>query len=147
MDFFQMCRLFKYDNYIMLEILELDVWCLIVVCDCILMFIFYFYIASCYMCKYYFASVHKLHITILQQLLRSILCTLKCLEHLKDLNIKTVWVKAHFIEVDFVFIIFQVVYCMDRCLEIAPGCSRFKVLKAECLALLKRYEESQIIAK
>ena len=54
---------------------------------------------------------------------------------------------VHFVEINAVFIMFQVVYCMDRCLEISPGCSRFKVLKAECLALLKRYDEAQIIAK
>ena len=64
--------------------------------------------------------------------------------HIKQFVIGTL--EVHFVEVNM-FIMFQVVYCMDRCLEISPGCSRFKVLKAECLALLKRYDEAQIIAK
>lgn len=41
----------------------------------------------------------------------------------------------------------QVVFCMDRCIELSPDCKKFKVSKAECLALLKRYQESQEIAK
>ena len=36
---------------------------------------------------------------------------------------------------------------MDRCIEISPECKKFKVAKAESLALLKRYQESQEIAK
>uniref|UniRef100_A0AAY4BKU1 DnaJ homolog subfamily C member 7 n=1 Tax=Denticeps clupeoides TaxID=299321 RepID=A0AAY4BKU1_9TELE len=40
----------------------------------------------------------------------------------------------------------RVVYCMDRALESASACHRFKVLKAECLALLGRYAEAQSVA-
>ncbi|XP_036405053.1 dnaJ homolog subfamily C member 7-like isoform X1 [Megalops cyprinoides] len=40
----------------------------------------------------------------------------------------------------------KVVYCMDRALEFAPACHRFKILKAECLALLGRYPEAQSVA-
>ncbi|XP_030765296.1 dnaJ homolog subfamily C member 7 [Sitophilus oryzae] len=40
----------------------------------------------------------------------------------------------------------KVVYCMDRCLDEAPTCERFKLTKAECLAILGRYQESQEIA-
>ncbi|CAD5121938.1 DgyrCDS10401 [Dimorphilus gyrociliatus] len=40
----------------------------------------------------------------------------------------------------------KVVYCMDRCIDISPGCIKFITNKAECLALLKRYEEAQSIA-
>lgn len=40
----------------------------------------------------------------------------------------------------------KVVYCMDRCLDEAPNCSRYKLTKAECLAFLGRYQESQEIA-
>ena len=40
----------------------------------------------------------------------------------------------------------QVVYCMDRALVLAPACHRFKILKAECLALLGRYPEAQSVA-
>ncbi|XP_078281077.1 dnaJ homolog subfamily C member 7 isoform X2 [Rhinoraja longicauda] len=40
----------------------------------------------------------------------------------------------------------KVVYCMDRALEFAPGCHRFKILKAECLALLGRYPDAQSVA-
>merc|ERR1711976_1148437 len=35
---------------------------------------------------------------------------------------------------------------MDRCLEWSSDCKKFKIQKAECLALLKRYQESQEIA-
>lgn len=42
---------------------------------------------------------------------------------------------------------FQVVFCMDRALEYAPGCHKFKILKAECLALLGRYPEAQSVAR
>lgn len=35
---------------------------------------------------------------------------------------------------------------MDRCLDEAPTCRRFKVMKAECLAFLGRYQEAQEIA-
>lgn len=34
---------------------------------------------------------------------------------------------------------------MDRALDYAKSCIMFKVMKAECLALLKRYQEAQEI--
>lgn len=40
----------------------------------------------------------------------------------------------------------KVVYCMDRCLDEAPTCSRYKIMKGECLAFLGRYQEAQEIA-
>uniref|UniRef100_A0A8C1EMB2 DnaJ homolog subfamily C member 7 n=1 Tax=Cyprinus carpio carpio TaxID=630221 RepID=A0A8C1EMB2_CYPCA len=40
----------------------------------------------------------------------------------------------------------MVVFCMDRALQSASACHRFKVLKAECLALLGRYPEAQSVA-
>ncbi|KAL1497071.1 hypothetical protein ABEB36_008093 [Hypothenemus hampei] len=40
----------------------------------------------------------------------------------------------------------KVVYCMDRCLDEASTCEKFKLQKAECLAYLGRYQESQEIA-
>ncbi|XP_023020069.1 tetratricopeptide repeat protein 2 [Leptinotarsa decemlineata] len=40
----------------------------------------------------------------------------------------------------------KVVYCMDRCLDEAPSCHRYKLTKAECLAFLGRYQEAQEIA-
>ncbi|KAG5892978.1 hypothetical protein JTB14_015022 [Gonioctena quinquepunctata] len=40
----------------------------------------------------------------------------------------------------------KVVYCMDRCLDEAPTCCRYKLTKAECLAFLGRYQEAQEIA-
>jgi len=40
----------------------------------------------------------------------------------------------------------QVVFCMDRILEQVP-CTRFKLMKSECLAFLGRYQEAQEIAK
>ncbi|KAK5906012.1 hypothetical protein CgunFtcFv8_001915 [Champsocephalus gunnari] len=40
----------------------------------------------------------------------------------------------------------KVVYCMDRALVVATACHRFKILKAECLALLGRYPEAQSVA-
>ncbi|TKS92218.1 DnaJ -like protein subfamily C member 7 [Collichthys lucidus] len=40
----------------------------------------------------------------------------------------------------------MVVFCMDRALESATACHRFKILKAECLALLGRYPEAQSVA-
>uniref|UniRef100_A0A3B3D4A1 DnaJ heat shock protein family (Hsp40) member C7 n=1 Tax=Oryzias melastigma TaxID=30732 RepID=A0A3B3D4A1_ORYME len=40
----------------------------------------------------------------------------------------------------------KVVYCMDRAIALAPTCQRFKILKAECLALLGRYPEAQSVA-
>jgi len=46
-----------------------------------------------------------------------------------------------------VFFSHQVVFCMDRALEFAPACHRFKILKAECLALLGRYPEAQSVAR
>lgn len=36
---------------------------------------------------------------------------------------------------------------MDRCSEISPFCARFKITKAECLALLGRYQEAEMCAK
>lgn len=41
----------------------------------------------------------------------------------------------------------QVVFCMDRALECASACHKFKILKAECLALLGRYPEAQSVAR
>uniref|UniRef100_A0A8C7NLQ3 DnaJ (Hsp40) homolog, subfamily C, member 7 n=1 Tax=Oncorhynchus mykiss TaxID=8022 RepID=A0A8C7NLQ3_ONCMY len=41
----------------------------------------------------------------------------------------------------------MVVFCMDRALESASACHRFKVLKAECLAMLGRYPEAQSVAR
>ncbi|CAD7687828.1 unnamed protein product [Nyctereutes procyonoides] len=40
----------------------------------------------------------------------------------------------------------KVVFCMDRALEFAPACHRFKILKAKCLAMLGRYPEAQSVA-
>ncbi|KYN11879.1 PREDICTED: dnaJ homolog subfamily C member 7 isoform X1 [Trachymyrmex cornetzi] len=40
----------------------------------------------------------------------------------------------------------MVVYCMDRCCDISTSGTRFKLIKAECLALLGRYQEAQDIA-
>ncbi|XP_051571537.1 dnaJ homolog subfamily C member 7-like isoform X2 [Myxocyprinus asiaticus] len=40
----------------------------------------------------------------------------------------------------------MVLFCMDRALESASAGHRFKVLKAECLALLGRYPEAQSVA-
>ncbi|KAF7287162.1 tetratricopeptide repeat protein 2 [Rhynchophorus ferrugineus] len=40
----------------------------------------------------------------------------------------------------------KVVYCMDRCLDEAPSCEKYKLTKAECLAILGRFQESQEIA-
>ncbi|KAM4531431.1 dnaJ homolog subfamily C member 7 isoform 3-T3 [Odontesthes bonariensis] len=40
----------------------------------------------------------------------------------------------------------MVVFCMDRALEAASACHKFKILKAECLALLGRYPEAQSVA-
>lgn len=40
----------------------------------------------------------------------------------------------------------KVVYCMDRCLDQAPTCARYKIQKAECLAYLGRYQEAQELA-
>ncbi|XP_066245898.1 dnaJ homolog subfamily C member 7 [Euwallacea similis] len=40
----------------------------------------------------------------------------------------------------------KVVYCMDRCLDEATACEKFKLKKAEALAFLGRYQESQEIA-
>ncbi|TNN85992.1 DnaJ subfamily C member 7 [Liparis tanakae] len=40
----------------------------------------------------------------------------------------------------------MVVFCMDRALESAAACHRFKILKAECLTLLGRYPEAQSVA-
>lgn len=40
----------------------------------------------------------------------------------------------------------KVVYCVDRALDVAKNSSELKVLKAECLAYLGRYQESQELA-
>uniref|UniRef100_A0A8C8JYX6 J domain-containing protein n=1 Tax=Oncorhynchus tshawytscha TaxID=74940 RepID=A0A8C8JYX6_ONCTS len=40
----------------------------------------------------------------------------------------------------------KVVYSMDKALGLASTCHRFKILKAECLALLGRYLEAQSVA-
>ncbi|TWW81881.1 ATP-citrate synthase [Takifugu flavidus] len=40
----------------------------------------------------------------------------------------------------------KVVFCMDRALAVASACHRFKIFKAECLALLGRYPEAQSVA-
>jgi len=32
-------------------------------------------------------------------------------------------------------------------MELSPECKKFKILKAECLSMLKRYQESQEIVK
>lgn len=39
-----------------------------------------------------------------------------------------------------------VIFCMDKSIELSPECLKFRILKAESLALLKRYEEAQNIA-
>jgi len=38
-------------------------------------------------------------------------------------------------------------FCMDKSIELSPECKKFRILKAECLALLRRYQESQEIVK
>ncbi|XP_015687705.1 dnaJ homolog subfamily C member 7 isoform X1 [Protobothrops mucrosquamatus] len=59
---------------------------------------------------------------------------------------KTVLEYEKIAEVDFEKRDFRkVVFCMDRALEFAPACHRFKILKAECLALLGRYSEAQSV--
>lgn len=40
----------------------------------------------------------------------------------------------------------QVVFHLDRALEVAPACTRLRVVKAECLAFLGRYQEAQELA-
>ncbi|KAB0390577.1 hypothetical protein E2I00_012244 [Balaenoptera physalus] len=40
----------------------------------------------------------------------------------------------------------KVVFCMDCALEYSPACHRFKILKAECLAMLGHYPEAQCVA-
>lgn len=41
----------------------------------------------------------------------------------------------------------KVVYLIGRAIQHSPSCTQFSVLKAECLALLGRYQEAQEIAK
>ena len=41
----------------------------------------------------------------------------------------------------------KVVYCMTRCCSVSPSCHRFKVMEADSLVLLGRYQEAQEIAK
>ena len=36
---------------------------------------------------------------------------------------------------------------MDKSIELSPQCKKFRILKAECLVMLKRYQESQEIVK
>ncbi|KAI1230304.1 hypothetical protein IHE44_0010270 [Lamprotornis superbus] len=63
-------------------------------------------------------------------------------------NATTVLEYEKIAEVDFEKRDFRkVVFCMDRALEFAPACHRFKILKAECLALLGRYPEAQSVAR
>uniref|UniRef100_A0A2A4JBR3 DnaJ homolog subfamily C member 7 n=1 Tax=Heliothis virescens TaxID=7102 RepID=A0A2A4JBR3_HELVI len=40
----------------------------------------------------------------------------------------------------------RVVFCMDRCLDYSPSCTKAKLTKAECLAMLGRCQEAQEIA-
>ncbi|CAD6237338.1 GSCOCG00002259001-RA-CDS [Cotesia congregata] len=40
----------------------------------------------------------------------------------------------------------KVVYCMDRCCDVSRYCPRFKLMKAESLTHLERYQEAQEIA-
>ncbi|XP_056640440.1 dnaJ homolog subfamily C member 7 [Diorhabda sublineata] len=40
----------------------------------------------------------------------------------------------------------KVVFCMDRCMDEAPTCNRYKLIKAECLTFLGRFQEAQDIA-
>ncbi|XP_043796658.1 dnaJ homolog subfamily C member 7 isoform X2 [Apis laboriosa] len=40
----------------------------------------------------------------------------------------------------------KVVYCMDRCCDVSTRCTSFKLIKAECLVFLGRYQEAQEIA-
>lgn len=40
----------------------------------------------------------------------------------------------------------KLLWILGKCLDIAPMCTRYKIEKAECLAFLGRYEESQEIA-
>uniref|UniRef100_A0A8C4R5X6 DnaJ (Hsp40) homolog, subfamily C, member 7 n=1 Tax=Eptatretus burgeri TaxID=7764 RepID=A0A8C4R5X6_EPTBU len=40
----------------------------------------------------------------------------------------------------------KVVFCMDRALDFAAACTKLKVKKAECLAMLGRYAEAQSVA-
>ncbi|CAH1788409.1 unnamed protein product [Owenia fusiformis] len=40
----------------------------------------------------------------------------------------------------------RVIFCMDRCLEHSSACHKFKIMKAESLALLGRYQEAQELA-
>lgn len=48
---------------------------------------------------------------------------------------------------DVAVVVIQVVFCMDRALALASACHRFKIIKAECLALLGRYPEAQSVAR
>jgi DnaJ family protein C protein 7 len=41
----------------------------------------------------------------------------------------------------------KVVYLIGRALQHSPNCTQFSLLRAECLALLGRYQEAQEIAK
>lgn len=36
---------------------------------------------------------------------------------------------------------------MDRCCDVSTRCTSFKLIKAECLVFLGRYQEAQEIAK
>uniref|UniRef100_UPI00358E8E4B dnaJ homolog subfamily C member 7-like n=1 Tax=Myxine glutinosa TaxID=7769 RepID=UPI00358E8E4B len=40
----------------------------------------------------------------------------------------------------------KVVFCMDRALDYAAACTKLKIKKAECLAMLGRYAEAQSVA-
>uniref|UniRef100_A0A4W3HQL7 DnaJ homolog subfamily C member 7 n=1 Tax=Callorhinchus milii TaxID=7868 RepID=A0A4W3HQL7_CALMI len=69
----------------------------------------------------------------------------RCFQRLK--NAEALLEYERMAEVDFEKRDFRkVVFCMDRALEFAPACHRFKMLKAECLALLGRYPDAQSVA-
>ena len=42
---------------------------------------------------------------------------------------------------------FQVIFCTRRLLELSPDCDLYKVLRAESLALMKKYSEAEVEAK
>lgn len=47
----------------------------------------------------------------------------------------------------FRFLLFQVTYDLSRALEIAPACTKFKVLKAESYLKLKKFQDAQECVK
>ena len=42
---------------------------------------------------------------------------------------------------------FQVIFCTRRLLELSPDCDLYKVMRAESLALMKKYSEAEVEAK